>query len=87
MISFQVNDMTCGHCVSTLNKALKAVDATAQVQFDLPTHRVDIQASTAGADELRDAIVEAGYTPVPIEAPAGAGPDSTAPARTGCCCG
>ena len=24
MISFQVNDMTCGHCVSTITKAVKA---------------------------------------------------------------
>jgi copper chaperone len=26
MISFEVNDMTCGHCVSTITKALKTAD-------------------------------------------------------------
>ena len=25
MISFEVNDMTCGHCVSTITKAVKAL--------------------------------------------------------------
>ena len=52
MISFQVNDMTCGHCVSTITKALKGVDATAKVQFDLATHRVDIEPGEAGALSL-----------------------------------
>ena len=42
MISFQVTDMTCGHCVSTITKAIKALDNTAHVQIDLASHRVDI---------------------------------------------
>jgi copper chaperone CopZ len=29
MITFEVNDMTCGHCVSTITKALKATDKDA----------------------------------------------------------
>lgn len=65
MIAFQVNDMTCGHCVSTITKAVKEADKTAQVQIDLASHRVAIEPGEASADELRDAIVEAGYTPVP----------------------
>jgi copper chaperone len=65
MISFQVNDMTCGHCVSTVTKALKAVDQDARVQIDLATHRVQVEPVLADADELADAIKEAGYTPVP----------------------
>lgn len=87
MISFQVNDMTCGHCVSTITKALKGVDAKANVQFDLATHRVDIEPGDADASELRDAIQEAGYTPMPTESPAGGAAVIPAPARSGCCCG
>lgn len=87
MISFQVNDMTCGHCVSTITKALQGVDAKAKVQFDLATHRVDIEPDEAGASELRDAIQAAGYTPEPIEAASTPGAGSAAPARKGCCCG
>lgn len=67
MIAFQVNDMTCGHCVSTITKALKAADKDAKVQIDLATHRVQVEPATAAVDELADAIKEAGYTPVPLQ--------------------
>jgi copper chaperone len=64
MISFQVNDMTCGHCVSTVTRALKAADKDAKVQIDLATHRVQVEPASADAEELANAIKEAGYTPV-----------------------
>jgi copper chaperone len=86
MISFQVNDMTCGHCVSTLTKALKAADATAALQFDLAAHRVDIEAGKADAAELSEAIREAGYAPVQIDGAKGSDKPTSAPARKGCCC-
>ena len=87
MISFQVNDMTCGHCVSAITKALKGVDAGATVQFDLATHRVQIEPGEADAAQLRDAIQVAGYTPIPTESPASGAAISAAPARKVCCCG
>jgi copper chaperone len=87
MISFQVNDMTCGHCVSTITKAVKAEDATATLQFDLAAHRVDIEAGQADAAELSEAIKQAGYAPVQIDGANASDGPSTAPARKGCCCG
>jgi copper chaperone len=63
MIAFEVNDMTCGHCVSTITKAVKAADKDAKVQIDLARHRVEIEPRDADAQELSDAIKEAGYTP------------------------
>ncbi|MGA0610479.1 heavy-metal-associated domain-containing protein [Caldimonas sp. KR1-144] len=66
MIAFQVDDMTCGHCASTITKAVKTADANAQVAIDLASHRVTIEPSQADAQALREAIAEAGYTPVPI---------------------
>jgi copper chaperone len=68
MIAFQVNDMTCGHCVSTITKALKATDKDAKVQIDLATHRVHVEPVSADAAALEAAIKEAGYTPVPVAA-------------------
>lgn len=65
MIAFQVKDMTCGHCVSTITQAVKALDQDAQVQIDLPTQKVQIESRTANAQALAHAIEEAGYTPVP----------------------
>jgi copper chaperone len=66
MIAFQVNDMTCGHCASTITKAVKQADQAAQVRVDLAAHRVEIDAVDADAAELADAIKEAGYTPVAL---------------------
>ena len=65
MIAFEVKDMTCGHCVSTVTQAVKSVDKTASVRVDLATHRVEIEASGANAQALQAAIADAGYTPVP----------------------
>lgn len=62
MVSFTVNDMTCNHCVSTVNKAVLAVDPKAEVKIDLASKHVDIQ-SDQPASEFAHAIEEAGYTP------------------------
>lgn len=68
MIAFEVQDMTCGHCVSTITKAVKATDPGARVEIDLPRHLVRIEPAAADAQELLDAISEAGYTPQPAPA-------------------
>lgn len=82
MIAFEVNDMTCGHYVSTITKALKATDRDAKVEIDLATHRVQVEPVSAEAAELAEAIKDAGYTPVPVQAGA---TSSSQPA--GSCCG
>lgn len=64
MIQFFVPDMTCGHCASTITKALKAEDARAQVDISLDAHLVKV-ASSLPAQALATAIREAGYTPQP----------------------
>lgn len=66
MIAFQVNDMTCGHCVGTIDKALKAADPAARVQIDLARHRVEIAPGQASAAELEAVIRDAGYSPEPV---------------------
>ena len=87
MISFEVNDMTCGHCVSSITKAVKAVDSGATVQIDLATHRVEIEPTKANAVELGDAITEAGYTPVAVQTSAIAPIATSAGSGRRCCCG
>jgi copper chaperone len=62
MIEFQVGDMTCGHCVGRVTKAVKDVDAAATVNIDLDKKRVSID-SGHGPEEFQAAIAEAGYTP------------------------
>lgn len=84
MIAFEVNDMTCGHCVGTITKAVKAIDANAQVNIDLAKHRVEIESTVVGSSQMEDAISAAGYTPLPAT---GAFPaERPSVARGGCCC-
>jgi copper chaperone len=82
MFTFEVKDMTCGHCSGTISKALKAIDQHAEVTIDLARHLVMVDSGQAGRDELGAAITDAGYTPVPVEA---ATVESSA--RGGSCCG
>lgn len=68
MITFHVNDMTCGHCASVINKALKAIDDESKVTIDLERRLVSVVSTQSTIEEIRDAIAEAGYTPTPVEA-------------------
>lgn len=61
MFELNVPEMTCGHCASTINKAVKELDPTARVEFSLGEHRVRI-ASSATREELIAALAEAGYS-------------------------
>jgi copper chaperone len=63
MYSFQVSDMTCGHCVATVEKAVKSVDAAASVKIDLANIAVEIDSAKPVA-RFAEAIEEAGYTPL-----------------------
>jgi len=63
MLEFTVQDMTCGHCVSSVTKAIKAVDPALSVDIDLPNHLVKVQADASAGQEIEDAIRDAGYTP------------------------
>jgi copper chaperone len=84
MIAFEVNDMTCGHCVSSITKAVRTVDAGAKVDIDLARHLVQIEAGEADAQALSDAIRSAGYTPTAVTS---ASRQAVPAKRSGCCCG
>ena len=64
MIAFQIDDMTCGHCVSTITRVLQAAEPAAQVRIDLARHRVEIDGAQSNAEALSEAITAAGYTPL-----------------------
>ena len=81
MIELKVEGMTCGHCASTVMRAVKQVDAGARVQVDLASGRVAVD-GTAPEAAVVHAIGEAGY-PASIAKPG----DVVARRRGGCCCG
>ena len=60
MLTFEVKDMTCGHCVSAITKALKEVDPQAQVQVDLAGKKVEVESSQA-REAIAKAIADEGY--------------------------
>lgn len=63
MFEFEVKDMTCGHCVTTITRAVKETLPTASVGIDLPNHLVRID-GVPSADIIEQVIRELGYTPV-----------------------
>ena len=60
MYQLQVENMSCGHCVGAVTKAVQGIDATAQVQIDLASKSVKVESSGA-LDSIKAAIVDAGY--------------------------
>lgn len=62
MIQLHVPDMTCGHCASTITKAVRDLDGAARCEIDLPSRTVRIESARPAA-EFVEAVAEAGYTP------------------------
>ena len=58
--TFNVQGMTCGHCVKAVTQAVKGVDANAEVQVDLATGKVEVRSDSDRA-ALAEAIREEGY--------------------------
>ena len=84
MVTFQVNDMTCGHCASAISRAVAAVDQNARIEIRIQQKLVRVT-TTASAAELAKAIQDAGYTPREVrDDPA---PTAAPQASRGCGCG
>ncbi|HEV7253638.1 MAG TPA: heavy-metal-associated domain-containing protein [Mesorhizobium sp.] len=60
MLKLKVEEMSCGHCAATVQKAVKGVDPAADVQVDLSGGTVSV-ASDAEESRIREAIRQAGY--------------------------
>ncbi|CAN7440550.1 heavy metal translocating P-type ATPase [Massilia sp. LjRoot122] len=60
MHTLTVEDMSCGHCVGRVTKAVQGVDEAAKVSIDLPSKRVTID-SDADLERIVAAIDAAGY--------------------------
>jgi copper chaperone len=65
MLDFEVQDMSCGHCVAVITRTIQALDPGAQVLCDVPTHRVQVETARPREDVAR-ALAEAGYPPTPV---------------------
>ncbi len=59
-MKFSVPKMSCGHCAATIEKAVKTVDASANVTCDVQGKLVKIGTSTPH-ETIEAAIRKAGY--------------------------
>ncbi|MCC6620876.1 MAG: HAD-IC family P-type ATPase, partial [Deltaproteobacteria bacterium] len=59
-ITLAVDGMTCGHCVSRVDKALRAVPGVQDVTVTLADHKARVSGS-ASREALAAAVVQAGY--------------------------
>ncbi len=62
MLSFQIPNMTCGHCVRAVTQAVLAADPAAKVQADLAEHRLTVETS-ASREVVESRLAQAGYQP------------------------
>lgn len=60
MYELQVENMSCGHCVAAVTKAVKSIDGHARVDVDLAGKAVKVE-SDAALEAVKAAIAEAGY--------------------------
>lgn len=60
MLTLKVPDMTCGHCAGMVTKAVKSVDSEAEINVDLATQTVTIDAKSEDAAFV-EALQTAGY--------------------------
>lgn len=66
MLEFEVTDMTCGHCVASITKALTALAPDVSVQTDLETHRVTVSGAV-DQDAVVAALDDIGFTARPMQ--------------------
>ena len=60
MYEYDIPDMSCGHCVTTIEKAIKAADPQANAAVDLMKRRA-VVTSAVDPKSIAAAIDEAGY--------------------------
>ncbi|GAA2709930.1 heavy-metal-associated domain-containing protein [Micromonospora olivasterospora] len=60
--TYQVQGMTCGHCVNAVSAEVGAIEGVSEVQVDLATGRVTVTSERPlDTDAVRAAVDEAGY--------------------------
>jgi copper chaperone len=67
MTEFEVQGMSCQHCVAAVTRSIQEIDPQAQVRVDLEGGKVAVESAQSN-DALKDAIDEAGYTVVAVKA-------------------
>lgn len=60
--TYTVTGMTCGHCVSAVQKEIGKIDGVTGVDVDLASGRVQVESATPlTSTDVESAVDEAGY--------------------------
>ncbi|MEO3776689.1 copper ion binding protein [Micromonospora sp. B11E3] len=60
--TYQVQGMTCGHCVNAVSAEVGAIEGVSEVQVDLASGQVTVTSERPlDTDAVRAAVDEAGY--------------------------
>jgi copper chaperone len=62
VIEFNVQGISCNHCVRAVTEAVRSIDPQARVDVDLAGHKVSVDSSRP-REEVAAALAGAGYPP------------------------
>lgn len=84
-LTLSVPDMSCQHCVNTIDTALTHLSGVEHVQVDLATRLVQVQyqPEQVSSTQMESAISEAGYTVAAVKS----APVPVVQQQGGCSCG
>ncbi|QDA37013.1 heavy-metal-associated domain-containing protein (plasmid) [Paracoccus liaowanqingii] len=60
MATFSIPSTSCGHCRAKVEKTIHALDAEAQIDFDMASRSINLR-SRADPDSVQTALAAAGY--------------------------
>jgi copper chaperone len=60
MLRYTIENMSCGHCVATVSKAVRGVDASAVVRADVAGRSLEIDTGVT-SEAIVAAVAAAGY--------------------------
>jgi copper chaperone len=60
-VTMTINGMSCGHCVASVQRALKAVAGVQDADVKIGAATVRFDPATASMDQVKDAVEDAGY--------------------------
>ena len=64
MTTYNVPDMSCGHCRATIDKVVHSLDPAARIEFDMAARRISLESVTEPA-RIEAALADAGYPVTP----------------------
>ena len=59
--TLNIDGMSCGHCVASVNDALREADGVAVATVALGTATVEFDPTTTSPEKIADAVSKAGY--------------------------